>query len=128
MTLARPRSVVVVGAGIGGLSTAHALLSASTPDLPIGVTLLEASGRGGGKLHTIELDGMPVEAGADSFVVRKPWAVDRSARMSRGESSEASGSFIFCPYSGSPIVVSRPDSSLTRMRRSLPMAAGSMCS
>jgi len=76
MTLARPRSVVVVGAGIGGLSTAHALLSASTPDLPIGVTLLEASGRGGGKLHTIELDGMPVEAGADSFVVRKPWAVE----------------------------------------------------
>src|SRR5207247_84497 len=48
----------------------------STPDLPIEVTVLEASGRAGGKLHSIELDGMPVEAGADSFVVRKPWAVE----------------------------------------------------
>jgi len=72
----RPRKVVVVGAGIGGLSTAHVLQSASTPRLPIDVTVLEASGRAGGKLHTIELDGMPVEAGADSFVVRKPWAVE----------------------------------------------------
>jgi protoporphyrinogen/coproporphyrinogen III oxidase len=76
VTPARSRRVVVVGAGIGGLSTAHALLSASTPDLPIEVTVLEASGRAGGKLHSIELDGMPVEAGADSFVVRKPWAVE----------------------------------------------------
>jgi len=76
VTPARSWRVVVVGAGIGGLSTAHALLSASTPDLPIEVTVLEASGRAGGKLHSIELDGMPVEAGADSFVVRKPWAVE----------------------------------------------------
>lgn len=72
----RPRSVVVVGGGITGLSTAHALLRASTPELPIDVTVLEAGSRTGGKLHTIDLDGMPVEAGADSFVVRKPWAVE----------------------------------------------------
>src|SRR3989442_7726937 len=76
MAPARPRRVVVVGDGIGGLSTAPALLSASAPDLPIDVSVLEAGGRAGGKLHTIELDGMPVEAGADSFVVRKPWAVE----------------------------------------------------
>lgn len=76
MSVDRPRRVVVVGAGIGGLSTAHAVLSARPPGLPIDVTVLEADGRAGGKLHTIELDGMPVEAGADSFVVRKPWAVE----------------------------------------------------
>lgn len=72
----RARRVVVVGAGIGGLSTAHALLGANTPRHPMDVTVLEAGGRAGGKLHTIDLDGMPVEAGADSFVVRKPWAVE----------------------------------------------------
>jgi len=72
----RPRRVVVVGAGVGGLCAAQSLVAASTSRLPIDVTVLEASGRAGGKLHTIELDGMPVEAGADSFVVRKPWAVE----------------------------------------------------
>ena len=70
-----------MGAGVGGLAAAHALLSASTPELPVDVTVLEASGRAGGKLHTIELDGLSVEAGADSFVVRKPWAVELCAEL-----------------------------------------------
>jgi protoporphyrinogen/coproporphyrinogen III oxidase len=76
---ARPRlrRVVVVGAGISGLAAARSLLRPGLDDpVPIDVTVLEASGRAGGKLRTIDLDGMPVETGADSFVVRKPWAVD----------------------------------------------------
>jgi oxygen-dependent protoporphyrinogen oxidase len=70
------RHVVVVGAGISGLASAYHLLKASSPDEPIEVTVLEAGGRAGGKLWTIEMDEMPLEAGADSFVVRKPWAVE----------------------------------------------------
>jgi oxygen-dependent protoporphyrinogen oxidase len=66
--------VAVVGAGISGLACAHALLKAATS--PIEVRLFEASGRAGGKIWTYEMEGIPLEAGADSFVVRKPWAVE----------------------------------------------------
>jgi protoporphyrinogen/coproporphyrinogen III oxidase len=74
----RLRRVVVVGAGVSGLAAARSLLRRGSDDegVPVDVTVLEASGRAGGKLRTIDVDGMPVEAGADSFVVRKPWAVD----------------------------------------------------
>ncbi|TMK84384.1 MAG: protoporphyrinogen oxidase, partial [Actinobacteria bacterium] len=78
MTARPPRSrrVVVVGGGISGLACAHEVLRAGKPSRPVEVSVFEAAGRVGGKLHTIDLDGMPVEAGADSFVVRKPWAVE----------------------------------------------------
>ncbi|HEX2090579.1 MAG TPA: protoporphyrinogen oxidase [Actinomycetota bacterium] len=72
----RPPHVVVIGAGVTGLATAYRLLQPHSEGRAIGVTLLEAGQRVGGKLHTIEVDGVPVEAGADSFVVRKPWAVE----------------------------------------------------
>jgi oxygen-dependent protoporphyrinogen oxidase len=71
-----PRRVVIVGAGISGLAAAHALLTSPEPGVPLEVMVVEGSDRPGGKLHTIDLDGLPVEAGADSFVVRKPWAVE----------------------------------------------------
>jgi oxygen-dependent protoporphyrinogen oxidase len=78
---AGPRHVVVVGAGISGLASAYHLLKASSGDEPIEVTVVEAGGRAGGKLWTIDLDGMLLEAGADSFVVRKPWAVELSREL-----------------------------------------------
>jgi oxygen-dependent protoporphyrinogen oxidase len=68
--------VVIVGAGISGLAAAYALIASRRPESRLEVTVLEGSGRPGGKLMTIDLDGMPVEGGADSFVVRKPWAVE----------------------------------------------------
>ena len=67
--------VVVVGGGIAGLAASHRLVQ-SANGLPVDVTLVEASPRLGGKLLTVDLDGVLIEAGADSFVVRKPWAVD----------------------------------------------------
>ena len=75
---AGPRHVAVVGGGITGLACAHTLLKAARAEGlgPIEVSIFEASGRVGGKLWTFEMGGMPLEAGADSFVVRKPWAVD----------------------------------------------------
>jgi oxygen-dependent protoporphyrinogen oxidase len=73
---AGPRHVAVVGGGITGLVCAHTLLRTAGAEAPIEVSIFEASGRVGGKLRTFEMDGMPLEAGADSFVVRKPWAVD----------------------------------------------------
>ena len=73
---ARAPHVVVIGAGVTGLATAYRLLRQGSEQGSLSVTLLEAGQRVGGKMHTIELDGVPVEAGADSFVVRKPWAVE----------------------------------------------------
>jgi oxygen-dependent protoporphyrinogen oxidase len=57
------------------------------------VTVLEATDRPGGKLRTIDLDGMPVEAGADSFVVRKPWAVELCEELGLGDDVVIPGSW-----------------------------------
>jgi oxygen-dependent protoporphyrinogen oxidase len=57
------------------------------------VTVLEASDRPGGKLLTIDLAGMPVEAGADSFVVRKPWAVELCEELGLSEDVVIPGSW-----------------------------------
>jgi protoporphyrinogen/coproporphyrinogen III oxidase len=89
----QPPHVVVVGAGISGLAAAHTLLASRGPDRPIEVTVLEASDRPGGKLLTVDLDGMPIEAGADSFVVRKPWAVDLCQELGLAEEVVIPGSW-----------------------------------
>jgi protoporphyrinogen/coproporphyrinogen III oxidase len=85
--------VAVVGAGISGLAAAHALLASRTPDRPLEVTVLEASDTPGGKLLTVDLDGMSVEAGADSFVVRKPWAVELCRELGLAEEVVIPGSW-----------------------------------
>lgn len=69
------RRIVVVGAGITGLTAAHRLV-VDHPHLD--VTVLEASAVTGGKLRTTPLAGigMDVDEGADAFLVRVPWAAD----------------------------------------------------
>jgi oxygen-dependent protoporphyrinogen oxidase len=62
--------VMVIGGGIAGLAAAHALSAAAR------VTLVEASPRLGGKLHTERVDGFLVEAGADSFGTRRAGALE----------------------------------------------------
>lgn len=51
--------VIVIGAGVAGLATARALSRAG-----IEVVVLEARDRIGGRTHTVELDGAPVDLGA----------------------------------------------------------------
>jgi oxygen-dependent protoporphyrinogen oxidase len=70
--------VVVVGAGVAGLSAAHALLAAE-PSLD--VTVLEADERPGGRLRSVRVGNLDLEAGPDSFVARKPWAADLAGRL-----------------------------------------------
>ncbi len=60
------RSVVVIGAGIAGLSAAVTLAQAGCA-----VTLLEANDRVGGRILTVDARGIPVELGAE-FVHGKP--------------------------------------------------------
>ena len=75
--------VAVVGGGITGLAAAQRLLTMANGS-PIEVTVLESSDRLGGKLFTVDVDGTRVEAGADSFVVRKPWAVELAKELGLG--------------------------------------------
>ncbi|MGH9263414.1 MAG: protoporphyrinogen oxidase [Acidimicrobiales bacterium] len=69
--LRRPDRVAVVGGGITGLATAWFLRQQG-----LSATLVEAGDRLGGKIQTLDLDGVPVEAGPDTFLARVPWAVD----------------------------------------------------
>jgi len=59
--------VVVVGGGIAGLTAALELAESGAA-----VALVEAGERFGGKIATSRVDGLVVEAGADSFLSSKP--------------------------------------------------------
>ncbi|AZM56129.1 protoporphyrinogen oxidase [Streptomyces sp. WAC 01529] len=63
---------VVIGGGIAGLAAAHRLLAT---DPHTRVTVLEASGRLGGKLRAGEIAGVRVDLGAESMLARRPEAV-----------------------------------------------------
>ncbi len=65
------RHVVVIGGGISGLAAAHRLVTGGAR-----VTLLEASGRLGGKLRAGGIAGVPVDLGAESMLARRPEAVE----------------------------------------------------
>jgi protoporphyrinogen/coproporphyrinogen III oxidase len=78
--------VAVVGGGISGLTTAYRLAAAG-----VDVTVFEASGRSGGKLGTVQVGDLRLEAGADSFVARKPWAVDLCREIGLGDELVAPG-------------------------------------
>jgi protoporphyrinogen/coproporphyrinogen III oxidase len=65
------RRVVVIGAGITGLTAAYRLRDHAD------VTVLEASDRIGGKMLATPFDGRDsVDAGGDMFLSRVPWALD----------------------------------------------------
>ncbi|MEV6414197.1 protoporphyrinogen oxidase [Kribbella sp. NPDC051718] len=76
------RSVVVVGGGISGLAAAHALASGPNPPR---ITVLESSPRLGGKLAGAELEGIPVDLGAESVLARRPEAVDLIQAVGLGD-------------------------------------------
>ena len=56
----RPR-VIVIGAGIAGLAAASALHKSGKVD----VRVLEGTDRVGGRIHTVDINGRPVELGAN---------------------------------------------------------------
>jgi oxygen-dependent protoporphyrinogen oxidase len=90
--------VAVVGAGITGLAAAHHLVAGAHGEGRVGVTVLEAGSRPGGALRGVRVGGMSVEAGADSFVVRKPWAVDLCRELGLEDTviiPGASGAFVW---------------------------------
>jgi oxygen-dependent protoporphyrinogen oxidase len=74
--------IVILGGGISGLSAAFRLLELSAKhEVPLDVTLFERGPRLGGALCTIREQGFIAEAGADSFLTEKPWALDLVRRL-----------------------------------------------
>ncbi|MFF7652673.1 protoporphyrinogen oxidase [Streptomyces sp. NPDC007983] len=71
---------VVIGGGISGLAAAHRLQSGGAR-----VTVLEASGRLGGKLRSGEIEGVTVDLGAESMLARRPEAVELARAVGLGE-------------------------------------------
>ncbi len=74
--------IAVVGAGIAGLAAAHHLVELSRERRqPIELTLCEAGRRLGGAIATERTDGFVIEAGPDSFISEKPWALKLCERI-----------------------------------------------
>ncbi|MDQ4009361.1 MAG: protoporphyrinogen oxidase [Actinomycetota bacterium] len=73
MSGAQPPRVAVVGAGISGLTAAYRLRTLLGPTAQI--VLVEGSRRLGGALRTVELAGLPLDVGAEAFLMRRPETV-----------------------------------------------------
>ncbi len=74
-------TVLVVGGGITGLTTAYTLARSGIP-----TTLVEASGRLGGKIRTETVDGFLVESGPDSFISYRPAALELARELALEDS------------------------------------------
>ena len=74
--------LVVVGGGITGLAAAHhALELARERRIALELTLVEARERLGGTIATDRAGGFLIEAGPDSFLSEKPWALALCRRL-----------------------------------------------
>jgi oxygen-dependent protoporphyrinogen oxidase len=68
--------VLIIGAGITGLTAAHEIARRGLRPL-----LLEASPRSGGLIRTDRLDGFTIEAGPDSVLTTKPAAIELAREL-----------------------------------------------
>ncbi len=74
--------VIVVGAGIAGMAAAYRTVELSRQSGgPVQLTVLDAAGRLGGTIASERSSGFVVEAGADSFLSEKPWALELCERL-----------------------------------------------
>lgn len=74
--------IAVIGSGIAGLAAAHRLGELSREQQrPVELTVLEAGPRPGGSIATEHVDGFVIEAGPDSFISEKPWALQLCERI-----------------------------------------------
>lgn len=76
------KQAVIVGGGIAGLATALYLQErARESGLSLSLTIIEADRAWGGKIVTRRPDGFIIEAGPDSFLSQKPWALELCAKL-----------------------------------------------
>ena len=98
------RRIVVVGGGIAGLAAAQRIVEIKNERrLELDMTLLEAGPRLGGTIATERVGDFIVEAGPDSFITEKPWALrlcDRLGLTSRLVSTQAAYQKIYIVHRG----------------------------
>jgi oxygen-dependent protoporphyrinogen oxidase len=71
------KNIAIIGAGISGLSTAHAIERlAGEADLDVEVTVFEREERTGGKIWSIKEEGYLCEWGPNGFLDSKPMTLD----------------------------------------------------
>jgi oxygen-dependent protoporphyrinogen oxidase len=76
------RRVIVIGGGIAGLAAAHRLAELNEErSLGLELLLLEASSRLGGAIASERIGDFLLEAGPDSFITEKPWALRLCERL-----------------------------------------------
>lgn len=71
-------NVIIAGGGISGLSLACALMRKNPA---MGITVLEAEGRPGGKIWTERVHGFLCEAGVNGFLDNKPATLELSSML-----------------------------------------------
>ena len=82
MAQSRVKRIAVVGGGIAGLAAAHRVTEiAREKNSALEIFLFEARERVGGAIATERVDGFVVEAGPDSFISAKPWALALCERL-----------------------------------------------
>jgi oxygen-dependent protoporphyrinogen oxidase len=79
------KRLAIVGGGISGLAAAYALEEKRRAGVEVEYVLYEASARVGGVLVTDKVDGCILEAGADSFLTEKPWAIELCKKIGLGD-------------------------------------------
>ena len=83
----KPKRVVIIGGGISGLAAAHRLAQRSRQSSDVlEIILLEAKDSFGGVIQTDRQDGFLLEAGPESFISNKPWALDLCRELGLGSS------------------------------------------
>ena len=80
-----PKRIAIIGGGISGLAAAFALEERRMSGVPVEYVLFEASSRLGGVLVTDRVQECLVEAGADSFLTEKPWAIELCKKLDLGD-------------------------------------------
>lgn len=79
------KRVAIIGGGISGLSAAFHLHKARAAGAELSYTVFESDRRWGGSLRSDRVEGCLVEAGPDSFLTEKPWALALSKELGLGD-------------------------------------------
>ncbi|MBI3477095.1 MAG: protoporphyrinogen oxidase [Acidobacteria bacterium] len=80
-----PKRIAIIGGGISGLAAAYALEERRMRGVSVEYVLFEAGRRLGGVLVTDRVQDCLVEAGADSFLTEKPWAIELCKKLDLGD-------------------------------------------
>lgn len=79
------KRIAIIGGGISGLAAAYALEERRMRGVPVEYVLFESGRRLGGVLVTDRVQDCLVEAGADSFLTEKPWAIELCKKLDLGD-------------------------------------------